>query len=1094
MLNLRFAASVFLVFAFPLITSAESKSVSTSAVAIKNKENAAVDLLIDGKPVDPDHLADLRSAGKDLSLLEPAANDVWSNNKLSAVDGASSVFPPEGANLKYTDTVILNPKGWHRSQVQAMGSDGVSHDYRLVISLDLHQAMMRAALLRKLGYPVPSPKWYRKVTLQFSNEAERSLFTATVSNQSLADHKRWMISEDEKQNRIVLQDVMLEPSTITVPTAFYMANTSKTHVRGRRVLRGLLVPFVLLDVPESVNEFSWEAAQISNENLIFTHKYADSFDETTYDDIRWMVDKIGRLSRQDFKEIVDAGMYPTDIAAVILEKTVARRNNLVFLAEIQNRVPEKKLPYNLKVTTGTVDEGKVTQEHYDGYALRFTHGDPESPLQYDNIAQFVKIEAMSGLVHQLAQMANAELEFFPMNKLLQQRSKDLFQGFVDYINSKPTKPYVQPISTWGGPVGGGAINASRSVVTGSYFGDESSDYRVSLVDQISASARVGYFMGVDGIPKIIPTLGANLSVIRSYVHVRPIPSIQAASKKNWDELWIPGFMKGLGASLAVSTSDKADVQQKEMSDGITKFLDELKENETFTITDTIALGENASLTVPLTTLLGIDPVSYAATISLGASANQIVLRRTTFTRENGQIKIYLQNIQSQTLGVTFDANLWMNIMRQSYSHKWGTAHTRAFHLNESPKEVKDLRKTVLAVKGILEGNNSELLESNFNPYELDHKTKSEISDGKFLFWRWTNIEEWHRVKIRPPKDVEKGILDPSLYQRTLFSHRILERTGKNYYSFLGDILDGLVQGSTFWKPGILSGGGGSNPKDSFFGNARWSVIGTEAEVTKGKEGNPVTTVENFWAGWDLSKPDLFKIIDAIHARLAGLGLSLTIIDGDVFNDMRRLQLYEIRSTFIIYQSGMEKLRKLLQVTGGARGSFIQRASGWDSLSGLDKEIVEKTLVPMYGKKRFEDFCFSEKMAGGEASGEAKQRSYRGVSYDCIMPWMMKVLELRHAYPEDHEEQVKWATRLTNQLEHNVDLAKLITFLGKENLFYQVKISGFRTRDETGDTAEYKSSTIGTFNTKDKAGVFRDFVTDYQIMSSEMNAAYLSEGY
>lgn len=1094
MSNLRFASLFLTVIAFPIITLAESKSVSTTSVPIKNREHVAIDLLLDGKPFDPDGLADLRKAGTDLSLLNPAANDVWSDQKLSTTDFSMTSFPSDGATINYFDKVIANPRGWYRAQVQGVGSDGAAHDYRLIVSLDIHQAMVRAALLRKLGYPVQSPKWYRRLTVRFSNKEQRELFGNMISNQSLADRKRWIVSEDEKTNQVVIQDVMLEPATIVVPTAFYMANTSKTHVKGRRVLRGLLVPFVLVDIPESVNNYAWEAAQRSNENLILTHKYADSFDETTYDDLRWMIDRVARLSRQDLKEVVDEGNYPSDIAAVILEKTIARRNNLVYLSEIQNRVSEPKIAFNLKVTTGGVDEGKVTKEHYDGYALRFTHGDPESPLITDNIVQFVKLEATSALIHQLAQTVNDELQYFPMNRLLQQKNKKLFQDFVDYMNSKPTTPYVQPISTWGGLVGGISSNASRTVVTGSYFGDQSSDFRVSLVDQISATARVGYFMGVDGIPKVIPSMGANLSVIRSYVHVRPLPSIAAASKKNWDELWVMGFMKGLEASIGISPSEDESLAEKEMGEGISKFLDDLKENETFTVTDTLALGENASLTIPLTTLLGINPVSQAATISLGASTNQIMLRRTTFTRENGLIKIYLQNIQSQSLGMTFDANLWINILRQSWTHKWGAARTRAFHLEENPTGTFGQKKNILAIKGILEANNSELLETYFNPYSLEHQTDSNISDGKFLFWHRTNIEEWHRVKVRPPVDKEKGITDPSIYQRTLFGHRILERTGKNHYAFLGDILDGLVQGSTFWKPGILTGGGGSNPKDSFFGNARWAVTSTEAEVTNGKESNPVTTVENFWAGWDLSKVDLFKIIDSIDARLKGLGLSLPLVDRNVFNDMRRLQLYEIRSTFIIYDEGMKKLRTTLLVTAPGKGNFFQRASGWDTFSASDKELVEKTLVPMLGLKRFDDYCLGKKMEAGESSGQDKKTSYKGVSYDCIMPWMMKVLELRRDYPADFEERVKWATRLTTVLEKNIELATLISYVGKENIFYQVKISGFRTRDENGDTADYKPSTIGTYNNKDKAGIFRDFVTDYQIMSSEMNASYLSEGY
>ncbi len=1075
---------------------AESKALPTTAIELKNNESPASDLLLNGQPLDADRAADLRKQGQDLSRLNPVSNDIWSNTKLSAVDHGNRQYPAENSVplIEFKSIMPLNPEGWYRTQVQGTAEDGQVRLYRMLLSLNTHQALMRAALLRKLGYPVQSPRWFRQVRVKFANADERKKFIAEIPVQAgLVDNKRWVVNDGEKDGVVLLQDVMLEPSTITVPTAFYMGNMLATHLKGRRTMRSLLIPFTLVDVPESVNMYAWEAAQLINESVIFTHKYADAFQETTLDDVQWIIERMAQLSRDDWREIVHAGKYPSDIEAIIYEKTIARRNNLIAYAKVQNRLaPElRKYEFNKNVSVGSVQQGKVTQEHYDGYALRFTHGDPESPLKTDDIVRFLKIEAKSAGIRQLTSMINEKLELFPMDKLLQERSEGLRQQFFDHIRTNPTKPFVQPVSTWGGPTGGIMFNASRSIVTGSYFGDQSSDFKVSLVDQVSAGARIGYFLGVDGYPKVFPGIGANLSVIRSYVHVRPIPSMEAADKKSWGDLFVPKFMKNLGNMLSTSSAEKPEDRQKEMNDNITKFLEELKEGESFTVTDTLAMGENASLTIPITTLLGLDPVSYASTIVLGVSANQVVLRRTTFNRENGFIKIYLQNIQSQMAGVSLDVNLWMNIMRLSFEKKWGQARTRAFHLDEKPTDETKLRNTILAMRGILASNNSEILEANFYPYILNHKTQADISQGKFLFWRWTNIEEWHRVKVRPPKDPTKDF-DPKKFERTLFSHRILQRSGKNYYSFLSDVLDGLVQNSSFWKPGILAGGGGSNPKDSFFGSARWTVTTTEAEVTKGKEGNPVTTVENFWAGWDLSKKDLFGALDDIDRRVQGLGLGLPLVNRDNFHDMRRLQLYEIRTTLIIYKAGMEKLRKRLLVRNGDRGNAFKRILGWDKFSGTDKEIVEKILIPMYGKQRFDDWCYMQRQ-GGEAE-RSTETGFKGESYSCLMPWMWEVLELRRAYPSNREERVKWATRMVTHLERHLELAKVINFIGKENLFFQVKISGFRTRDENGDTADYRSSTIGTFSTKDRAGIFKDFSTDYNITSSEMNASYLSEGF
>ncbi len=1096
---------------------AASTAVPTKAIGLANNGIPASDLIYNGQPLDPDQAADLRSNGTDLSLLQPTPNDVWSNTKLSATDISAWQYPKDGQTIEWKSLVPLNPEGWFRGQVVAVGADGQLRQYRLVMGLNVHQSLMRSALLRKIGYPMQSPRWYRQLRIKFSDSTSRQRFIAELSVQGgLVDHKRWVLQESETKNEILVQDAMLEPAQITVPTAFAMGNLNATHLQGRRILRALLVPFVLVDVPESVNMFSWEAGKIISENLVLTHKYAEAFGETTIDDIRWMTFRIARLSRPDWQEIVAAGNYPSDIAAVILEKTIARRNSLVALTEIQERLPkaEQDLPYSTQTTLGSVQLGKVTQEKYDGYALRFTHGDPQSPLTTDDIVRYLRIESMTSGIRQLTSMINEKLQVFTMDQLLRDRSEQMREQFINHIRQNPFKPYVQPLSTWGGPTGGLNINASRSIVTGSYFGSQSSDFRVSLVDQVTAGGRIGYFMGVDGIPKVIPGIGANLSVVRSYVHVRPVPSIQAADKKSWQDLWVPGFMRHLEGMLKVSGRSNGGVQtslqasapsappassaedsaQTQMQENLTKFLDELKENESFTITDSITLGANASLTIPLTTLLGIDAVSFANNFVIGTNANSVVLRRTTFTRENGLIKIYLQNIQSQLTGVSFDFNLWLNIFRLSYDQKWGQAQTRAYHLNEKPSEETQLRNTILAMKGILAGNNSELLENHFHPYQLDHRTHSAIANGKFLWWRWTNIEESHRVRVRPPRDPARNF-NPADHERTLFSHRIMQRTGQNYHAFLGDVLDGVVQNSTFWRPGIITAGGGSNPRDTFMGSARWSMITTESEVTPSRPSPPVTTVTEHWAGWDLAKKDLFKTLDGIDSRVSSLGLKIPLIDRNNFNDMRRLQLYEIQSTLIVYEKGMERLRDRLLVQDGRSGSWFQNLTGWNEFSSTDPEIINKILIPMMGQARFRQACDQENRSGNNQDGSVYSGvRYRGQYYECLLHWQRQLLELRREYPSSREDQAKWATKVVTLLIRNVELSQFIAAIGKENLYYQLKISGFRTRDENGDTADYTSSTIGTFNTASRAGIFRDFTADYQIMASEMNASYLSEGF
>lgn len=1065
------------------------------AIELSKTDLPAVDLVHEGRPLDPDRAVDLRKQGIDLSRLNPKENDVWRERSLSASDEGRHHYPAESSTLQFHSKVLDNPSGWFRSQV-------VSGDrmFRLSISLNTHQALLRAALLRKIGYPIQSPKWYAKLKIGFQNTSDLQKFKFNISEEAgLVESTRWVIGEEDETNTLVLRDVMLEPASITVPTAFYMGTINSTHLEGQRALRALIIPFALIDVPENVNMYSWEAAQIVSEALILTHPSADAFDETDLDDCRWIMHRIALLTRHDWQEIIEAGRYPSDISAIVLEKTVKRRNDLVAKLGLKDRMAPAllTLPYTTKVTVGSVQEGKVTQEHYPDYALRFTHGDPRSPLRRDDIFRYIKIEGLTTGIKQITARINEDLEVWAMNDLLEEHMEDLQQQFIEHMQKNPTEPFEQPVSTWHGPTGGVMLSASRNIMTGSYYGDQSSDFKVSLVDQISAGAKVGYFMGVDGIPDVIPGVGANVAIQRSYVHVRPIPSIEAADKKKWSEIYVPRFMKNLAGALDGARPDTPpDDVQACVSEGLACFIEELQENEIFTITDTVQLGANASVTVPLASLLGLEPLSYMNTAVFGANANTLILRRTTFTRERGKIKIYLQNIQSEALGVSFDFNWWTNVLRLTRTNKWGQAGTRAFHLDEKPTDQEEIRNTILALKGVLAQNNSEILESRFSPYELDHDTRTRIDQGKFLYHRWANIEESHRVKVRPPRRREREY-DPHDFERTLFSHRILKRKGSNYYSFLGDILDGLVQNSSFFRPGLLDGATGSNPKDSFMGNAKWSVTSTEAEVTPGQESNPVTIAEHYWAGWDLSKERLFKVIDQIDARLKSLKLEVPLIDREVFNDMLRLQLYEVRTTFVVYEEGMRRLReRVLAKETVEKGGLLRRLVGWDSYSATDPQFVNELLIPAMGEAKFKAACERIKRDRGHAVRGSRPATVtaQGQTYPCLLPWMVEVLRLRREFPRNSEKRITWTTRVFHLLERNTDIGYLMNWLGKENFFFQVRISGFRTRDENGDTADYTSSTIGTYSAKDRVGVFRDFASDYEIMSSELNANYLSEGY
>src|SRR5262249_24920489 len=161
----------------------------------------------------------------------------------------------------------------------------------------------------------------------------------------------------------------------------------------RRVLRSLIVPLALLEIPESINLYSWEVGKVVSDAVVLTTPYAQNFDDLSFEDCQWAVRKIAALSRDDIKAVIAASHLPDDVSAILVEKVIARGNQFVDIFQLHNTLGSNAyMPFTTLVTTGFVTNGKVTRETYDGYAARFAHGDPDSPLRWSEIGRYAAIQ------------------------------------------------------------------------------------------------------------------------------------------------------------------------------------------------------------------------------------------------------------------------------------------------------------------------------------------------------------------------------------------------------------------------------------------------------------------------------------------------------------------------------------------------------------------------------------------------------------------------------------------------------------------------------------------------------------------------------
>ena len=1066
----------------------------------------AIDLIDgSGRALDRDEVVDLIHSGKDVSLLDPRASDVWTPTSLPATNDERFGYPADGATLTY-DSDLPNSEGMMRARVVA--EDGRA--FRLVVSLNSHASLIRAALLRRLGYTISSPRYYRSIRLRFKDLDQRNLYLDGVSygNGGVAP-ARWLVSTPGAEPILELSDIVLEPGRIETPP-YQWGAVSGSAIQGRRALRALIIPFVLADINESINLYSWEVGKILSNNVSLTHQYASNFADITFEDARWIVRKIAHLTRSDLAEIVAIGKYPEHVNAIVLEKMIARRDQLVSLFQLKYELPrgERKIDYNTKLTLPPdLDKGKVTQEHYEGYAGRYTIGDPNSPLRTGEITRYLTLQAMSAGIQALTTKINEQITIRSASDVVTDHQKSVIEQIIDHIRKNPKSPYEQSLGTWAGPTGGFRLNASRNLVTGTYYG---SDSPLQLVDNVSAQANVGFFMGFDGVPtKLVPGVGGNLYVQRNYIHVRPIPNAKEALKTNWKWLWVPGFMKHLGKILEPGSkcptspsapgpdtlTDGTDPCQmtpaealspEQVGKNLDAFLTEMKEGELFTITDTIGMGASGTLTIPLSALISGDISGISGSFAFGANGQTAILRRTTFTRTKDGLQVYTQSVRSGAQSFSFDFNFWMNIFHTAYTTRAGAATTHAYILGDKPSEADAQRKLLVTLQSLLKHNNTDSLEENYPSYLLKHKTPSHSTRAKLLRWSWDAVEENHRLTIQPPADPE-GRYKPEEQQRTFYSNRIVRRSGTNDYAFLSDIIDGFFKGY-----GYDSSASGSNPADSFLGRSKWNATTSEAETTPGHESEIFTMVERHWQGWLLSQKKLFKIFDQIEARVQSLNLPTPLFQRDFFNNLKRLEMYDIQSSLLIYEPGVSKIRQeILAARGNSEQALVQK------------------LIDLDGREAFRNWCRQEitiRDGGNSDYGTVDSKvddvmSGRGWAYECLKPWMTKVIKMSKKYPTAKEEQVRWTNDLVRAIETGLEFGKFLNWLGKENFFFQVRVSGFRKGQEDGDNTnlsgqasgnpDYLSSTIGTVGDAG-AGPLKDLATQTQITAYELYARYLSE--
>jgi len=1028
----------FTLIFFLLISQVKAEALRTfpGLIPLDSEGQAATDLVVDNQLISVYEGERLRASGQDISLFLPQESDIWHDQ---AIVGNSPsdlpvmhITPGQIPGSLYLAPIMSRTGNFRfsaRGQEQNSGQT-----FSFMLSKKAHSVLLRSALLRKIGYTIPPIQYLSKLQVNFGSTFERENFIKRMAEDTFGDPKRWVYQENSDGKGLILQDVLSFQANESIYNLAY-GYVPNSVIKGRRVLNSLLIPYAIVSFEESVNLMSYEAARIISNSLKID--FADSAEfSTSYEDARWIMRRILKLTRRDFEEIVASAHLPIPVQRLLVEKIIGRRNSMIKLLKLDAAV----LSINPDVNFGTdLKKGKLLREWWDGYGSRFSYGDPESPFSGGEILRYLKAVGISNLIGNLVGGFNSYVV----------PSTDVQQGIVDHqvaVAEKAFMDYLKtgvfkevPFGIFAIPTFGADLIASRDIIAGSYMG---ADNTVQLADSFGLSLDLGVYLGIDGVaaPWIVNGQ-AKANLTRRYSHLRPIKSMKAALKTPYRNMMIPFYKKGLAkkldglmtANLNQAGNALSDDELSEKIESVMKdFLGQLEVGESLMITDSLTPSVSVGAGVGLTSLISAQARIFG---------QQVIISRLHILRSGEkEIQVYRDLGNLSTIGMSIGLRAFIPVMSLSLSGSKGKARTKFYTLNLDAKRngnAKTLRN-VHALRALLLHNETELLDVVQSPYKIEHSLTEKSGAFSLFHWKWLNRDLTDLITVTHPQGAQK------MFYRSSKGKRF----GSNYQSLFTDVANGLL--NTYVSNAVnFSDPGNGNPGDTFMGKSKAREVSFEGEIlnynSKKKTGrveSPFISLGYIWKGWTISKKNAMKIIDEINRDY-----QFHFYPETALQNTKSLQLYTISVNLYFYH------RAVLEMLGQEKNNLLK--------------IYKK-------HSKFKDIRYAGMgyFPGDPISGSSYRDTYSKESQ--IRDSVSRFIRLKKKFQkwlkkERPDRQMKYGVKMADQVEKNLYFPGLAQVVGGENNIYvHSQVRGFRKGDEAGDTPLISHS-IGEFGDRSFTG-------------------------
>ncbi len=751
----------------------------------------------------------------------------------------------------------------------------------LIITLGktAHNALLRKALLQKLGYTLPAMSYLPKVEITFKDRTEKKAFVAILERKTAADTDRWIISENK--NRLVLQDVVISEKE----------NPTETSA-------ALIIPYALTHVPESINLFSWISGTIYSDGVKVDYPNSGDFHPTA-DEIQEILKRIATLTRQDWVEIAEAAHLPEDVKMLMVEKLISRRNSFMELF----CVPASLIEFDPKITiTPNLFNGQITKVEWPGYASHFAFGTPDSPLNPGEMTAFTKSRLISSLISNAVNQFNALPIFHTDSRELLEKNSNTSLG------------------TWGFPFAAGQLIFSRDIVTGKSFG---TDHLLQLVDQFGIRLSLGAQFGMD---QLTPPLGLGLkgtvSISRVYSHIRPIKSVKKANRYPFKNAAVPFFIRSSAHRLNPLFEDgfgnlPEEEKRKVYSQALQDFKEKIATGESIIITDSLVGEQKASGKVNLYKLIDL---------SAAAAASELIIRRLHIYRKDDEtFQVYqdfgkaFQPSFGIEVGIRKPIPDWsgsflsatgkdainsssLPIIRAKWGKNIGHTSVQFFTIrftsgkNASPDIDESVAQLDILQQTLLHGD-TETLKKHIKPYLIENHFRERNMQDRVLFHSQRKLRSVSDLTITTPEGTQKTFVRDFFGKSLAFDYKT---TTANIVSFANEMITHSkvnFADDTSLNPGYTSNGRSKNRFLEF-----------EAEqMGDGSLRDSFVKISHSYNGWKSSKVKIQKILDKYKREYGGNLFAPTVL-----NETEKMFLYTISLSIFLYDQAIQHLVNLTE--------------------------------------------------------------------------------------------------------------------------------------------------------------------------------------